>query len=78
MKQILFTFQIFCYKIQKNVEETMCCRGFGPSHNVLQELLEVENADDLWSTKKSITTNSRREDYVRLPFVDDLCLHSAM
>ena len=78
MKQILFTFPIFCYKILENVEETMCCRRFGPSHDVLQELLEVENADDLWSTKKPITTNGRREDYVRLPFVDDLCLHSAM
>ena len=32
----------FCYKIQKFVEETMCCIGFGPSHDVLQELLEVE------------------------------------
>ena len=56
----------------------MCCIGFGPSHDVLQELLEVENADDPWSTKKPITTNGRREDYVRLPFVDDLCLRCAM
>ena len=56
----------------------MYCIGFGPSHEVLQELLEVENGCDLWSTKKPITTNGRREDYVRLPFVDDLCLHSAM
>ena len=78
MKQILFTFPIFCYKIQKNVEETMCCIGFGPSHDVLQELSEVENADDVGRTKKPIATNGRREDYVRLPFVDDLCLHSAM
>ena len=78
MKYILFTFQIFCYKIQENVEETMRCIGFSPSHDVLQELLEVENADDLWSTKKPKATNGRREDYVRLPFVDDLCLHSAM
>ena len=29
-------------------------------------------------TKKPIATNGRREDYVRLPFVDDLCLRSAM
>ena len=29
-------------------------------------------------TKKPITTNGRREDYVRLPFVDDLGLRSAM
>ena len=43
-----------------------------------KELLEVENADDLWSTKKSKATNGRREDYVRLPFVDDLCLQCAM
>ena len=28
--------------------------------------------------KKPIATNGRREDYVRLPFVDDLCLRSAM
>ena len=56
----------------------MCCIGFCPSHDVLQELLEVENADDVWRTKKPIATNGRREDYVRLPFVDDLRLHSAM
>ena len=56
----------------------MCCIGFGSSHDVLQELLEVENADDLWSTKKPKATNGRREDYVRLPFVDDLCLRTAM
>ena len=56
----------------------MCCIGFGPSHGVLQELLEVENADDVWRTKKPIATNGRREDYVRLPFVDDLRLRSAM
>ena len=31
-----------CYKIQKYVKETMCCIGCGPSHDVLQELLEVE------------------------------------
>ena len=29
-------------------------------------------------TTKPVTTNSRREDYVRLPFVDDLRLRSAM
>ena len=28
--------------------------------------------------KKPITTNGRLEDYVRLPFVDDLCLRTAM
>ena len=56
----------------------MCRRGFGSSHDVLQELLEVENYDDVWTTTKPIATNGRREDYVRLPFVDDLCLHSAM
>ena len=56
----------------------MCCIGFGPSHDVLQELLEVENYDDVWTTTKPIAINGRREDYVRLPFVDDLCLHSAM
>ena len=56
----------------------MFCIGFGPSHDVLQELLEVENYDDVWTTTKPIATNGRREDYVRLPFVDDLCLHSAM
>ena len=77
-KCILFKFPTFCYKIQKYVEETMCCIGFGPSHDVLQELSEVENADDVGRTKKPIATNGRREDYVRLPFVDDLCLHSAM
>ena len=36
------------------------------------------NADGVGGTKKPIATNGRREDYVRLPFVDDLCLHSAM
>ena len=71
-------FPTFCYKIQKYVEETMCFRGFGPSHDALQEMMEEENADDLWSTKKPIATNGRREDYVSLPFVDDLCLRSAM
>ena len=30
------------------------------------------------STIKPMATNGRREDYVRLPFVDDLRLHSAM
>ena len=30
------------------------------------------------STKKPRATNCRREDYVRLPFVDDLCLRCAM
>ena len=42
IKCILFTYPKFCYKIQKYVEETMCCIGFCPSHDVLQELLEVE------------------------------------
>ena len=37
-----------------------------------------KNVVDLCSTIKPIATNGRREDYVRLPFVDDLCLHSAM
>ena len=52
----------------------MCFLGFGPSH----ELLEVEQSDNVWRTKKPISTNGRREDYVRLPFVDDLCLRCAM
>ena len=56
----------------------MCCTEFDPSHDVLQELLEVEQADNVWRTKKPIATNGRREDYVRLPFVDDLCLRTAM
>ena len=56
----------------------MCCTEFDPSHDVLQELLEVEQADNVWRTKKPIATNGRREDYVRLPFVDDLCLRCAM
>ena len=51
MKYILFIFPTFCYKIKKKVEETMCCIGFGPSHDVLQELLEVKNTDDVWRTK---------------------------
>ena len=78
MKQILFIYSNILLQDSEKVEETMCCIGFGPSHDVLQELLEVENADDLWSTKKPIATNCRREDYVRLPFVDDLCLRCAM
>ena len=78
-KCILFKFPTFCYKIQKYVEETMCCIGFGrPIRDVVQELLEVEQADNVWRMKKPKATNGRREDYVRLPFVDDLCQHSAM
>ena len=56
----------------------MCWIGFGLSHDVRQELLEVEQANNVWRMKKPTATNGRREDYVRLPFVDDLCLHSAM
>ena len=56
----------------------MCWIGFGPSHDELQDLLEAEKSDDVWSTKKPIATNGRREDYVRLLFVDDLCLRCAM
>ena len=56
----------------------MCWIGFGPSHDELEDILEVEKSDDVWSTKKPIATNGRREDYVRLPFVDDLCLRCAM
>ena len=57
----------------------MCCIGFGPSRDILQELLEVEQCwRRLEDEEAIIATNGRREDYVRLPFVDDLCLHSAM
>ena len=58
----------------------MCCIGFNLSHDVLQQLSAVEHCWPLQEkkTKKPITTNRRSEDYVRLPFVDDLCLHSAM
>ena len=59
-------------------KKTVCYIGFGPSHDELEDPLEVEKSDDVWSTKKPIATNGRREDYVRLPFVDDLCLRSAM
>ena len=55
----------------------MCCIGFGRSPDVLPQWLEVEQC---WRRLKNepITANGRREDYVRLPFVDDLCLRCAM
>ena len=55
IKCILFTFPKFCYKIQKYVEKTMCCIGFGTSHDVLQELLEVEQC---WQRLEDKETNS--------------------
>ena len=66
---------------EKKNKETACCfRIHCPSHDVLQELARVEHCRPLprTRTKKPVATNGRREDYVRLPFVDDLCLRSAM
>ena len=62
-KCILFNFPTFCYKIQKYVEETMCCIGFGPSHDVLQELLEVEQC---WRRLEEEETNSHERSTWRL------------
>ena len=78
VKYILFTFPIFSYKIQKNVEETCAASDLVPVMTYFKSFRRQKNVEDLWSTKKPIATNGRREDYVRLPFVDDLCLQSAM
>ena len=84
IKSILFTFSkanICCYKILgKKVKRQLAALGFTPRHDVLQELLRVEHCRPLsrTRTKKPVATNGRREDYVRLPFVDDLCLRCAM
>ena len=66
---------------EKKNKETACCfRTHCPSHDVLQELARVEHCRPLprTRTKKPVATSGRREDYVRLPFVDDLCLRTAM
>ena len=39
---------------------------------------QYKTADHSWSTKQPLTMGCRREDYLRLPFVDDLGLRSAM
>ena len=64
----------------KKVNRQLAALGFTPRHEVLQELLRVEHCRPLprTRTKKLIATSGRREDYVRLPFVDDLCLRTAM
>ena len=64
----------------KKVNRQLAALGFTSRHEVVQELLGVEHCRPLprTRTKKPIATNGRREDYVRLPFVDDLCLRSAM
>ena len=64
----------------KRVNRQLAALGFTPRHEVLQELLRVEHCRPLprTRTKKPIATNGRREDYVCLPFVDDLCLLTAM
>ena len=64
----------------KKVNRQLAALGFTPRHEVLQELLRVEHCRPLarTRTKKPIATSGRREDYVRLPFVDDLCLRTAM
>ena len=64
----------------KKVNRQLAALGFTPRHEVLQELLRVEHCRPLprTRTKKPIATSGRREDYVRLPFVDDLCLRCAM
>ena len=63
IKYFLFQFPTFCYKIQKYVEETMCCIGFGPSHDVLQELLEVEQC---WRRQEDEETNNHERTTWRL------------
>ena len=64
----------------KKINRQLAALGFTPRHEVLQELLVVEHCRPLprTRTKKPIATSGRREDYVRLPFVDDLCLRTAM
>ena len=64
----------------KKINRERAALGFTPSHDVLQQLSRVEHCRPLprTRTEKPIATNGRREDYVRLPFVDDLCLRSAM
>ena len=71
-------FHYFATRFRNKLKKQVCWIGFGPSHDELEDLLEVEKSDDVWSTKKPIATNGRCEDYVRLPFVDDLCLRCAM
>ena len=39
---------------------------------------QYKTADHSWSTKQPLSMGCRREDYLRLPFVDDLGLRSAM
>ena len=56
----------------------MFCIGLVPFMTYFKSCWRQNNADGFCSTIKPIATNGRREDYVRLPFVDDLCLHSAM
>ena len=64
----------------KKVNRQRAALGFTPSHDELQELSRVEHCRPLprTRTKKPVATNGRRIDYVRLPFVDDLCLRTAM
>ena len=64
----------------KKINRQLTALGFTLSHEVLQELWRVEHCRPLprVRTKKPVATNGRREDYVRLPFVDDLCLRTAM
>ena len=63
----------------KKVNRQRAALGFTTSHEVLQELSGYNTAGHFrMKAKKPIATNGRREDYVRLPFVDDLCLRSAM
>ena len=75
IKYILFTFPTFCYKIQKHVEETkklhtIWSQSWRTSRAVGGRTMLTTFGG---STKKPRATNCRREDYVRLPFVDDLC-----
>ena len=56
----------------------MFCIGLVPFMTYFKSCWRQHNADGFCSTIKPIATNGRREDYVRLPFVDDLCLRSAM
>ena len=77
----IFKSKYSCYKILgKKINRQLTALGFTPSHDVLQELWPVEHCRLLprARTKKPVATNGRREDYLRLPFVNDLCLRTAM
>ena len=63
---------------KKKVNRQRAALGFPPNHEILQEREQNTKDHSGIRTKKPKATNGRREDYVRLPFVDDLCLRCAM